>query len=175
MNEILTQARLKETIHYNPESGVFTWLTRPGDTHGDKSFNGRNAGKTAGSLNKSTGYWIITVDSENYLAHRSAWMYIHGEWPEDQLDHINHERLDNRLINLREVTHLVNHMNKSEYKNNTSGVTGVSWNKRDEKWQAHIKTEGKHKNVGTFKVFEDAVLARQAAEVHHGFHANHGL
>jgi HNH endonuclease len=89
---IITRTRLKEFLHYDPETGVFTWLVKPC----------RNilAGSIAGNV-MNEGYVMVKIDRKNYKAHRLAWLYVHGTFPPDQLDHINRGRADNRLCNLR--------------------------------------------------------------------------
>ena len=130
-------------------------------------------GDVAGWRNP-TGYIRMKVGGKLYLAHRLAFLYMTGKWPEDQVDHINHIRDDNRWCNLREVSHQENHKNQSKPKSNTSGVTGVCWCKRYKKWKAQIKVEGKVKNLGSFTSKEDATKARKEAEIKYGFHDNHG-
>ena len=119
---MITQKELKDLLHYDPETGVFTWL---------KSGKGRKAnGETRGLTN---GYFTIRINWRQYKAHRLAWLYVYGVWPKGQIDHINHNTTDNRIANLREVTNQENHRNMSLSKNNTSGVTGVYWGKQLEK------------------------------------------
>ena len=151
----LTVEYLRSILHYSPETGVFTWKVRTSTRV--------KAGDVAGSLD-GHGYLQIKVCSRLYLAHRLAWLYTYGEWPKDQLDHINRNRLDNRIANLREVTNKQNHQNKSKPSNNTSGHTGVSWHKRDSKWQAQIAHNYKRIHLGFFATMEEALSARKAAE-----------
>lgn len=162
-DEIITQEQLKKALHYNPEIGLFTRIkaaqrVRVGDVAGCKT------GK---------GYIKIMVYRKPYLAHRLAWLYVYGEWPE-QIDHINHITNDNRIINLRSVTNQENHKNRSMHKKNTSGITGVCRDKATEKWRAQICANGKVVYLGEFTNKSDAVKARKAAENKYGFHALHG-
>jgi len=162
----LTHQELKELLHYDPETGVFTRIIRSGSRV--------KIGDTAGGLDKY-GYIIISVGGKSYKSHRLAWLYITEKWPKDQIDHINHIRNDNRFKNLREVTHQENHKNQSMQKNNTSGCTGVYYYKPTNKWVVRIKVDGKNKNLGYYESFNDAVEVRKKAEVELDFHNNHGV
>jgi len=104
-----------------------------------------------------------------------AWLYVYGTMPKEQIDHINHVRDDNRIINLREVTHSENHKNRTKQSNNTSGVTGVHWLEEKERWQAYIKGDDKKIHLGTFKNKNDAISARKEAEIKYNYHSNHGV
>ena len=131
--QILTQQKLKELLDYNPNTGDFVWRV---------SLNSRSSiNSTAGSC--SNGYRVIRINRKNYHAHRLAWLYTHGQFPQNQLDHINRIRNDNRIDNLREVTNAQNHQNRNLGSNNASGICGVNWHKRDKKWRAYIKLNGK--------------------------------
>jgi len=128
--------------------------------------------KPAGTINDQ-GYRQISVSGKNYKAHRLIWLYVHGRWP-NEVDHIDHDQLNNRIENLREVTHRDNMLNLSIPKNNSSGVVGVSWNKSHKKWRAQIRVNGKMVYLGGFTLKEDAIKARKEAERKYGFHPNHG-
>jgi hypothetical protein len=117
----------------------------------------------AGSVN-GEGYLLIKLQRRSYKAHRLAWLYVCGVWPEDQLDHINRNRSDNRISNLREVTNKQNLQNAGKYSHNTSGHSGVSWHKQRSKWVAQIKHNHKVIHLGYFTNIEDAIAARKAAE-----------
>ena len=131
------------------------------------------AGTEAGCTTAS-GYRQVRLAGVTYRTHRIIWKMNTGEDPVEELDHINHCPLDNRIENLREVSHQKNHMNQSRYKDNISGVTGVSWNKRTQKWRAYINVEGKQVHLGLFTYFFHAVIARNLAELHYDYHPNHG-
>ena len=120
------------------------------------------------------GYSIIEVNRKSYKAHRIAWLLTYGSWPEDQIDHINGNGLDNRLENLRAVSNGENLRNKKIYKNNTSGTLGVSFDKRCQNYQAKIMINKKYKHLGYFKNKEEAIAARAAANIKYNFHENHG-
>lgn len=173
----LIQKILKDRLVYNPDTGIFVWRIRDlkyfKNDRDMNAWNTRYAGKIAGHLNKHHGYWIIVINNKNYRAHRLAWLYINGYMP-NELDHVNHMKADNRIINLREVTHLQNSKNKTLHKNNTSGITGVYFNKDKQRWAAQIRSKGKNIHIGYFNTIEEATAERIAAETKHGFHINHG-
>jgi hypothetical protein len=126
------------------------------------------AGQEAGTFCED-GYRYIRVDRKQYLAHRIIWKLLYGEDPEE-IDHINGNRSDNRITNLRSVSRLENMRNRKRASDNTSGVTGVFWYKARSKWRATIS----QKILGNFNKFEDAVAARKQAEKELGYHPNHG-
>jgi len=160
----LTQERLKELLDYDPETGVFTWLESRGSV---------TAGAVAGSRRKD-GYRKIKINQKFYLEHRLAWLYVHGKFPLDQIDHINGVKDDNRLDNFREVDHRENQRNTKRHFDNASGVTGVCWNKAAGKWHSRITSATKLENLGYFDNFFEACCARKSAEKRYGFHPNHG-
>ena len=174
----ITQDLLKELLYYVPETGVFTWKHRKREwfkTDRDcKAWNSCNAWKEAGSICPNKGYRYISIFSKAYPAHGIAWKYAHGEFPVYNIDHINGRKDDNRLKNLRDVTHLENSRNKPKREDNASGVMGIIWDKSRERWMAYIGLEGKFKNLGRFKNKDDAIKARKDAEKEYGFHENHG-
>lgn len=156
----LTQARLKELLSYNSDTGEFVWRVSHRGPH--------PAGRRAGS-DKGNGYWQIIIGGRNYLAHRLAWLYAHGEFPPDQLDHINGNRSDNRLVNLRPATPAQNTRNAKLWSSSTSGLKGVSYDKRADKWRANITVNYKQKFLGRFSTAEEAHAAYvKAAEAMHG-------
>jgi len=176
---MITQTELKELLHYNPETGISTWIPRPLDLFSrlcaGKTWNTRYAGKPAGCVNKTTGYLQILIYGKIYKSHRLAFLYMEGQFPKDQVDHVNHIRSDNRWKNLREVNRQENNRNQSLPRNNTSGHVGVYWNKNRKKWQSRIKVSGKLAHLGYFTEKADAVKARQKADVRYGYHENHGV
>ena len=155
----LTQERLKELLHYNPETGVFTWLVARG-------FHRNLAGKVAGSLHKK-GYIHISVDWKDYKAHRLAWLYMEGYWPEHVVEHRDRVKTNNKWSNLRHVTQACNVLNTGKRKDNKSGVIGVDQIKG--KWRAQIQYRKQKINIGTFSTKLEAAKARWAAEVRLGF------
>lgn len=161
---MLTQSDLKKHLLYNPETGSFTRRIASG---------GIKAGAPAGYL-KPDGYVRIRVMGRMHQAHRLAWLYVSGTWPENVIDHINGDKADNRIKNLRDVTHQENMRNAKQYSTNTSGVMGVSWHQGDQRWHARIEISGKRTYLGAFLEKEHAIIARKAAEKALGFHKNHG-
>ena len=162
---MITQSELKELLSYNPETGVFTRVKNSGRA---------KVGDVAGCKDSSNGYIAICVQNKRYRAHRLAWLYVSGKFPKDQIDHINHDRADNRFANLREASNQENHKNTSIQKNNTSGVAGVNWHKASGKWKARIKVSQEDIHLGLFIDIIEAAKARKSAEVKYGFHENHG-
>jgi len=173
----MTQTEIKELLHYAPDTGVFTWRRRARKWFTTKrarnAWNAKWAGKVAGCLD-SGGYLQIGVRYVRHRSHRLAFLYMHGETPE-QIDHINHVRDDNRWVNLRSTNSAGNNKNRSLSSSNTSGVVGVSWDQSTGKWVARVKAEGRYMCLGRFTHREDAIAARKAANIKYDFHSNHGL
>jgi hypothetical protein len=163
---------LRSLLDYDPQTGVFHWRRRDVSLPYSRSFNEQFAGLRAGRL--IYGYVIICVKTKEYRAHRIAWKMVHGTEP-DIIDHINHDRADNRICNLRSGSRADNQKNCSRYSNNRSGYTGVSWDARSGKWKAALKSEGVTHSLGLFEDVLDAARARREAEVGFGFHPNNGL
>jgi len=161
---MITQSELKELLSYNPETGAFTWKINQGRVR---------IGDPAGWITEY-GYIRISIDTNRYYVHRLVWLFVHGEFPADQIDHINGNGLDNRILNLRSVTCSENHKNQKIPKNNASGVMGVSWNNSSSKWHAKIKVDRKDLWLGAFDDWFEAVCARKSADNKYGFHSNHG-
>ena len=177
----LSYEYLHKVLSYDSGTGDFYHKTRPKDmfkTEGSwKSWNTKHANKKAGHLHKTVNGHLSIIIRMFYKprgAHRIAWFMHYGEWPKDQIDHINGDATDNRIENLRDVSNQENQRNKSRQSRNTSGVTGVHWHKRDKKWIARIKVDKKDLYIGMFDTFEEAVAARKEAEIKYGFHENHG-
>lgn len=158
----VTSERLKELLDYCPETGLFRWRVnrRP-------KFK---AGDIAGSTS-TKGYRDIKIDEVSYRLHRLAWLYMTGEWPKDQLDHINGIKSDNRFANLREVTNAQNCQNQGKRKNNTSGFNGVHWSKRMHKWQVSISVNMKRIHLGYFDDPEQAGAVYELAKAKYHVHS----
>jgi hypothetical protein len=149
----LTHERLLEVLTYDPETGEFRWrIDRRTGRHGQ--FLLVRAGDIAGGPNHGAGYWQFYIDGENYLAHRVAWFYVTGIWPNGQVDHRNGIRPDNRWDNLRPATQSQQNANSRMRKTNKSGFKGVSWYRG--KWRATIVADGKQWTLGYYTVAEEA-------------------
>lgn len=148
MRNNLTQARLKELLDYDPETGVFTWRVKP-------KKGPVNVGDFAGTRAR-TGYFVIRLDRVLYLRHRLAWLYQHGSWPTKHIDHISGVPGDDRITNLRECTMQENQQNLKRSSANTSGFTGVHWHKQRLKWSAGIRANGIPKFLGLFGTKDEA-------------------
>lgn len=168
---------LRECFSYNPETGVITWLPRPklhfSTLRVFNTWHTRFCGKEAGGLNQN-GYIEIGILGGLMKAHRVAWVISYGEYPKGDIDHINGVRNDNRLINLRDVDRKNNCRNSAIHGNNNSGISGVYWHVRDNRWVASINVEGIQKHLGYFPALIDAASARKSAEIEYGYHENHG-
>lgn len=170
----MNQQYLIECLDYCPESGVFIWKTRP-HNHFKKwqsanKANGSHANKEAGTL--LNGYKVIKIDQKIYYAHRLAWLYISGEWPDQEIDHINHVKIDNRFENLRQVTGSENCRNRGTTQNR---VTGVDWMKKSSVWRASLRINGVPTYLGSFTDWFEAVCVRKSANNRYGYHPNHGM
>lgn len=142
----LTAERLREVLHYDPETGVFTRRL---------ACKGRHAGTVAGGK-RGLGYASITIDGEAHYAHRLAILYVTGAWPAVHVDHVNGKRSDNRIANLRDATVSQNHANKAKSADKTSPYKGVHWSRERCKWVAQIKKDGRGITLGRFDCAEDA-------------------
>ena len=150
--QVLTQQELKKLYTYKPEKGQLI---------------NRSSRKPGGAL--MNGYRRISINYKSYLVHRLVWLYHYGEFPKTNLDHINSDRNDNRIENLREASHTKNAINVPNRSNNISGVIGVSLHIASNKWQARISNNKKNIALGIFSFFTDAVKARYNAELKLGY------
>ena len=146
---------LKRLVIYSPLTGLFIAKV---------SRDRARAGDVLGT--KSAGYFCFRINRRLYRTNRLAWYYMTGEWPGDlQVDHINGCRADDRWENLRLVTNSQNAMNAKVRRNNSSGFKGVTWNRDVKKWQSYIRIDGKAQHLGLFDDLQEAVAARQQAEI----------
>ena len=157
--------QLKEILHYEPDTGIFTWLVSTGKRV--------KAGDIAGCI-EAEGYRVIRIKTKLYKAHRLAWLYMTGKWPKHQIDHDDRVRNNNKWSNLFEATNTENQKNCSKRKDNVSGVAGVDWIKVDSIWRARIRSNGQRISLGRFKDKFEAICARLSANNTYNFHVNHG-
>ena len=163
---MLTQKRLKELFFYDFNCGDFIRLI--------KTTNSVEVGDVAGTIN-FYGYYQININGKIYKNHRLAWLYVYGEFPFKDLDHINRIKTDNRIKNLRLATHSQNLQNVGLRSDNKSGYKGVSWCKRKKKWCVRMNFDNKYQHLGYFDDVHEAGKAYiEASKQHHkyGIYAN---
>lgn len=161
---MISKEYLISLINYNHDTGEFRWI---------KTGKGRRLNGIAGT--KSHGYILITINGTRYPAHRLAWLYVHGSHPKDCIDHINGNRSDNRISNLRQATNMQNHWNTKLRSTNTSGVKGVNFHKKAQKWCAEVWTDGKKNYLGLYEDIEEARrIVENFRKESHGEFANLG-
>lgn len=160
----ITVDRLREVLRYDQQTGVFVWAVRPARN----VFSGSIAGTVEAGRNGRM-YRRINIDKRPYFAHRLAWLWVHGQWPTAEIDHIDNDGLNNALLNLREATRSENSCNRGVSKNNKSGLKGVHWCKRKRKWRAVIGVDGRLRYLGYHPTPDQAHAAYcKAAEKFHG-------
>ena len=153
---MLNQDKLKELLNYDSDTGIFTWKIYRGGL--------AKVGDKAGKV-EAYGHCRIKVNGKLYLTHRLAWLYVYGSWPDKDIDHINRIKTDNRIANLRTATRSENAQNTGIRKNNTSGAIGVSWKASVGKWRAYITKDYTQIYLGHYASKEEALVARQKAEL----------
>lgn len=159
------------------QDGAFIWKHQPksafiADRHW-AWWNGRYAGKPV-HIKSQRGYLFVVLKCRKYAVHRLVWLFTHGEWPEHQIDHIDGDRTNNAISNLRDVPAYVNCANTKISTRNTSGAVGVYWRPKLNKWEAAISYNKSRHIIGWFRDKREAVAARRAAEREFGFGPNHG-
>lgn len=179
----LTPEMLRELLEYDDRTGKLVWRKREekwflnsrAPSHQCmKSWNTQYAGREALTSTVEDGYRRGAILGKAFYAHRVCFAIYHCRWPEKYIDHINGDRSDNRIKNIREASRLENARNCFLQKNNTSGNVGVYWDKKREKWQSLIRVEGKLISLGYHAMKEDAIQARKKAELEYGFSGRHG-
>jgi hypothetical protein len=174
--ECIHPAIVQEFLTYAPDTGLLFWRKRKAEFFKEerhaKAWNSRYAGRQAFTT-LVRGYRAGSIANRHVYAHRAAFCVMFGRWPEN-IDHINGDKTDNRLANLREVTHQLNMRNIPIGSANTSGVIGVAWLKQRNKWLASIGVDGQTVYLGEYKNKDEAIIARAAAEKVLSFHPNHG-
>lgn len=158
-----TAGEVRSFLQYDPDSGAFARTAPRGSIQ---------PGPLSPTPN-SNGYLRVVIHKQSYYLHRLAWLWMTGTWPQQQIDHINGDRADNRWCNLREATHAENCLNTKLRSNNTSGTKGVSWHKLARKWKAEIHMNGVSRHIGVFADKGTATAAVIAARAElHGLFAN---
>ncbi len=175
----LTQEVLKQSLHYAPETGVFTWLVRPiehfKNAHHMRVHHAKWAHKEAGAVIPSHGYRIIKMFGKSFKAHRLAHLYMTGKYPTLDIGHENQVESDNRWANLQEVTDTENMRNRKIPSDCKTLIMGVTYRLRDRNpWQAKIGQMNKLIWLGGYDNLLDAACARKSAENRLGYHPNHG-
>ena len=165
----MNQNYLKSILDYNPETGLFTWKDRNDIS---PAVNSRTKGKLAGTGHPK-GYRAIGINGKMYFAHRLAFMFVYGYFPEE-IDHIDGNKDNNAIKNLRNVSRSGNMKNSPRRANNSSGAVGVSWDQARKKWMAQIVSDGKTVYGGRFKTKGEAIARRKELEREYDFHENHG-
>ena len=146
----ITQSELHSALKYDADTGLFTWV---------KPTSNRVKPDAPAGVLKNEGYIIVGFKSRQHLAHRLAWFYSYGEWPKGEIDHINRNRQDNRLVNLRDTTRSENARNTGARPNSSSGIKGISWDKLCKRWRVQMRANGKQTYIGVFKTIEEATIA----------------
>lgn len=177
---MITPNYLRECMDYDPQAGVLTWKIRPpfhfsdgtkAAEHQAAIWNAKYAGKEAFLGIGNHGYRTSSVGGKRFTGHRVAWAIHYGEWPEGEIDHINGNRCDNRIANLRDVSRRENAKNLAT---KSGRVRGVYWYPPTSRWAVKIQSDGVQRHIGYFINKNDAIAARQDAERRLGFHENHG-
>lgn len=151
----VTPERLREALDYDSETGLFTWRIHCGPA---------KPGKPANPLDVTTGYIRISLDGRNYQAHRLAWLHHYGVWPSHEIDHINGDRADNRIANLRDVPRPTNMANKRAGRGRSQYI-GVNWHEAMGRFEACITRDGRRHRLGFFEIEEEAAIAYLQAKI----------
>ena len=171
-------AKASGMVMYDSESGSMVWLPKAPDAKDSARWNARYANRESGTIDDK-GYRriLFRFDKKQAFkirAHRLAWFIIYGTLPSGEIDHINQDKSDNRISNLRDVPKELNQRNGTRKSNNTSGIPGVTWHKQRKKWCAQVSVLGIHYHIGLFNDINDADIAVREFRAKHGFTENHG-
>lgn len=165
MDKEISPERIRYLLDYDPDTGI---LTRKVSVKG-----GRKAGAIVG-VGTSGGYRTVMLDGRLYKCHRIAYAHYHNKFPDGDIDHIKGDGTDNRIVNLRCVSHKQNTRNQRKQKNVKAKFCGVYWIEKRNSWEASIRVDGKNRHLGRFKCFIEAIATRIRANKQYGFHENHG-
>lgn len=178
-----SQEYLRQLLDYDPETGVLTWKARTPEMFSAdgrdpqwkaRNWNSKLEGKEAFNVKSPNGYLASLLNGKRLYAHRVIWAWFHGYWP-GYIDHINGDRADNRLSNLRVTTKVKNQRNVRYTKPSKSGVVGVNWFKQTSKWSVSIGCNGRSVWLGCYEDKLDAIAVRKEAEGLLGFSERHGF
>lgn len=176
--DLLTCEIAKELLDYDPTSGRLFWKERAASFFSSegscRSWNNRYSGKEALTGIDDKGYRTGCILNKNYKSHRVIWLIEKGRWPSGDIDHIDGDTLNNKIENLRDVPHAINRRNSAINKNNTTGVAGVIWHERLQRWMAQMRVGRRTVYLGVYATLHEATIARKAAEKVTGYHPNHG-
>jgi hypothetical protein len=165
----ITAEYIRSRLAYDDATGILTWKPKVGTTVAERKWNGKCAGKPAGSVSKDRGHLETSIDCKKQKLHRLAWLHYYGEWPAGEVDHINGDPGDNRIANLRIATHAENMRNMKMKRTNSIGVKGVFFDRARNKYQARIKVGYKGIHLGRYDTIEEAAAAyARASEKYHG-------
>lgn len=183
VNQILKPEHIGQLLRYDAGSGILFWKRRSLEMFSHATYNpvraaaawnGRYADKEAFTSVGNHGYREGAINGRTYLAHRVIWALYCGFWPEAGIDHIDGDRLNNRISNLREADQASNCKNQAGKCTNSSGETGISWRPDRNKWRARIVVGYREIALGSFDTYDAAVAARRAALIEYGFSPRHG-
>jgi len=168
IKRLIVKTLTTQNLSYERLHAVLTYFPETGGWKRNVTLGPGKAGSIPGTIDKS-GYRVIKIDGTIYKSSRLAALYMLGYFPENDMDHKNRIRDDDRWENIREVSRQCNSRNCGIAKNNATGVTGVGWHEATKKWRARIRISGKHIYLGIFKTKREAAQARWEAEVKYGF------
>jgi len=176
MNKDHVWNNIHKFVEYNPETGKLYWLPRERKYFKDLLCFNRHNNQLAFKEIKSNckGYIYFSLFDHNFLGHRVAWKIHHNEEPPEVIDHIDGDGINNKIVNLRDGTGGVNERNAKMNSNNKTGVNGVNWDKKKEKYKVTIANRGKNIHLGMYNCLAECVIARKVAEKILGYSENHG-